>query len=137
MLYAQHSMSFHTPIPHLKRRMLPEIQGYNIYINVTSPAFLRLQRLLFSYSKLTYAASHAEIFPLYFRWMQRSLRPLTYETKRNTLSSWTLSEGIASSCACSSWFVPMATLSGTYSFVGSTVAWCCPLCQAMSGTYQR
>ena len=38
-----------------------------------------------------------------------------------TPSSWAISAGIASSSVCSSWFVTMATWSGTYSFVGSIV----------------
>jgi hypothetical protein len=52
--------------------MLPAIQGYNIFLNVSSPGSLPFRQLLFSYRKLIYAASHAEIFPLYFRRMHMS-----------------------------------------------------------------
>ena len=52
-------------------------------------------------------------------------------TRDLTSSSWAISEGIVSSSACSSWFVTMATWSGTYSFVGSIVAWVLPI---MSGS---
>ena len=62
MLYAHHSVSFQTPIPPLTRRMLPAMQGYNIFLNVSSPGSLHFRQLLFSYRKLNYLSMYKILF---------------------------------------------------------------------------
>jgi len=52
-------------------------------------------------------------------------------TRDLTSSSWAMSEVIAPSSGCISWFVTMAPWSGTYSFVWLIVTWVLPI---MSGS---